>query len=356
MTHAIQIDAARERLTTWWNGGDIGRPILHMATIRRPPAETIPALPEPDGRRELYDVGHLACRVNRALRFCAGRECHAEYLPSVRAGLGLNDLALFLGCQGHMQSGTLWVKPCIGEPDNARLVYDRDNPYWKCCQEEVRRLRHDGRDSFRIEFPNMLAGLDTLEAMRGGERLLVDLYDRPEWVHTCLRNITDLYFHYYDILYDMIRDEVGGSVAWCWAPGRTAVFQCDMSIMLSPDMFEEFMLPVLTEMCERVSYSIYHLDGVGALHHHKALLTIPNLKMIQWEPGAEQPPPDDPCWWPLYHRTVDAGKKVLARCGDIDSLAAMRREFGGKLKQFLISVKVTTAEEADAAVRTAMIE
>ena len=51
-----------------------------------------------------------------------------------------------------------------------------------------------------------------------------------------------------------MRDEVGGSCYWVWAPGRTAKFQCDFSAMISPAMFNEFMLPVLGEMCERVSY------------------------------------------------------------------------------------------------------
>jgi hypothetical protein len=93
--------------------------------------------------------------------------------------------------------------------------------------------------------------------------LLHDLIERPEWVHSCLHKITDLYFRYYDIVYDPIRDEVGGSVFWVWAPGRVAQFQCDFSAMISPDMFGDFIVQILTEMTERVSYSRYHWDGQG---------------------------------------------------------------------------------------------
>ncbi|MBM3277273.1 MAG: hypothetical protein FJY95_04225 [Candidatus Handelsmanbacteria bacterium] len=58
--------------------------------------------------------------------------------------------------------------------------------------------------------------------MRGTEELLAHLIARPEWVHACLRQITDRCFHYYNLLYDLMRDEVGGSIFWLWAPGGLA--------------------------------------------------------------------------------------------------------------------------------------
>jgi len=85
----------------------------------------------------------------------------------------------------------------------------------------------------------------------------------------------------------MMRDEVGGSIFWAWAPGRMAKFQCDFSAMISPAMFGEFMVPVLREMTERVSYCMYHWDGPGALGHHDHLLSLPRLTMLQWTPGAD---------------------------------------------------------------------
>jgi len=39
--------------------------------------------------------------------------------------------------------------------------------------------------------------------------LLQDSVERPEWVHSCLRKITGLYFRYYGIVYDPIRGEHG---------------------------------------------------------------------------------------------------------------------------------------------------
>jgi 5-methyltetrahydrofolate--homocysteine methyltransferase len=241
---------------------------------------------------------------------------------------------------------TVWFERCIEDPDEARFEYDPDNFYWRFCLEAHRRTLEHSRGKFLHQFPDLIEGLDTLAAMRGTERLLVDLIERPEWVHASLRKITDLWFHYYDILYDMIRDEVGGSVFWAWAPGRMVKLQCDISANISPAMFEEFMVPVLVEMTERVGYSMYHWDGPGAIVHLDALLGVPRLTMIQWTPGAGQPNTWDSHWWPLYHRILDAGKKLLISAGTKEHLKALKREFGEKTKEMLINMHVASPEEA----------
>ncbi len=127
----------------------------------------------------------------------------------------------------------------------------------------LRQVAPHAQSRFLQAFPGFIEGLDTLAAMRGTMRLLEDLIERPEWVHASLRKITDLYFRYYDVIFDLIRDDTGGSVFWVLGPGRTAEFQCDSSAMILPAMSAELMVPILAEMTERVSYALYHWDGPG---------------------------------------------------------------------------------------------
>lgn len=347
------MDDVRARLTTWWNGGDIGRPALLLTAPRAEPIEDIPALPEPPGWTGRYSTRDFAYRVNLSQRACLNTHYLAEAVPAVAPDLAPNCLALYLGCRGVESENTTWCEPVPVEPEHMRFVYDPDNYYWDFTMRLGREQVRLGKGRFLVQFPDLIEGLDTLAALRDTQRLLIDLLERPEWVQHCLRQITDRYFHYYDILYDLIRDEVGGSIYWAWAPGRMAKFQCDFSAMISPDMFREFMLPVLTEMCERVSYCMYHWDGPGAIPHHEALLSIPRLHMLQWTPGAGVEPPDHPRWWPLFHRTVEAGKKVFIRCSGAESLQTLKREFGPRLKQFLIAFHAASLAEANEFVRLA---
>ena len=347
------MDEVRRRLATWWNGGDIGRPAMQIRAPRPKPVAEIPAMPEPKGWVTHYSTTNFEYRVNLSARACVSTYFLGEAVPTVAPDLAPNCLALFLGCKGVEMPNTVWCKPCMNGPEAARFEFDPKSFYWNFVLRLGGEQLRLGRGKFLIQFPDLIEGLDTLAAMRGSEKLLVDLIERPEWVQRCLRQITDRYFHYYDILYDLYRDEVGGSNFWAWAPGRMAKFQCDFSAMISPAMFKEFMVPVLKEMCERVSYCMYHWDGPGALAHHDHLLSIPRLTMLQWTPGAGVEPTHHRRWWPLYHKTIAAGKKVFAGCDTIENLKAMKNEFGPGLKQFLIPMNAKTPEQAEEILKVA---
>jgi len=348
------MDEVRDRLRRWWNGEDLGRPALLLTAPREKPLLDIPPMPKPEGWITNYSTRDFDYRVNLGARWCASTHYLGEAVPNVAPDLAPNCLALYLGCPGIEISDSVWCAPCIDSPETARFALDPDNFYWQFSLRLGRELLRIGQGKFLVSFPDLIEGLDTLEAMRGGERLLEDLLVRPEWVRECLQQITERYFECYDPLYHMFQDETGGSTFWMWAPGRMAKLQCDSSAMISPGMFAEFMVPVLDEMCQRVSYSLYHWDGPGALPHLDHLLGIEHLDMIQWVPGAGHALPDDPQWWPLYHRMLEAGKRVFVHyCASIDRLHALRREFGQGLNRFLILMSAKDPAEAETLLRAA---
>lgn len=342
------MDAVRDRLTTWWEGGDIGRPAMHITVPRREPWEQVAALPEPQGWVTHYSTKSFEYRVDLSARACLHTRYLAEAVPIVAPDLGPDCLALYLGCTGVEMPGTVWFRPCISRPETARFQYDADNFYWSFTQRLAREQLRLGRGRFLVQFPDLIEGLDTLAAMRGSQALLVDLLERPEWVQGCLAQITPLYFRYYDALYDMVKDERGGSHFWAWAPGRMAKLQCDFSAMISPQVFADFMMPVLREMTARFDHCMYHWDGPDAIRHHDQLLSLPDLDMLQWTPGAGTETIMDRRWWPIYHKTLEAGKKLaLLGFSGLDNLRAFRREFGARLKGCLISMGAETEAQAE---------
>ena len=115
-----------------------------------------------------------------------------------------------------------------------------------------------------------------------------------------------------------------GEMAFCyfsiWGPGRVAKLQSDISIMMSPKSFRRFVQPYIREQCQRLDYSLYHLDGVGAMRHLDALLEIEELNAIQWTPGVGQPQGGDPCWFDLYKRIRAGGKAVMPCWVEVNEL------------------------------------
>ena len=89
--------------------------------------------------------------------------------------------------------------------------------------------------------------------------------------------------------------------------------QCDASAMFSSAMFDDFVVPALTEQCRWLDYSLYHLDGTQAMHHLDSLLAIEALDAIEWTPQAGIESGGHPRWYPLYKRIIDARQ---VRSGD----------------------------------------
>jgi hypothetical protein len=80
--------------------------------------------------------------------------------------------------------------------------------------------------------------------------------------------------------------------------------------MISPAMYRRFVLPDVRACAQRIEYPFYHLDGIGALSHVEALLSVETLRGIQWNPGDGKPPAEE--WIDLYKRIRAAGKLVQA--------------------------------------------
>ncbi len=81
--------------------------------------------------------------------------------------------------------------------------------------------------------------------------------------------------------------------------------------LISPDMFEEFVLPELEFQTTKMPRSIYHLDGVGEIPHLDHLLNLKGLSAIQWSPGAGQAEVTDEQWFDMYRRIQKAGKCLV---------------------------------------------
>jgi len=128
-----------------------------------------------------------------------------------------------------------------------------------------------------------------------------------------LQTVNNIWFEVFERIYNEIN--IDGEMTFCyfslWAPGRMAKLQCDLSGMFSIKSFNRFVQPFIREQCQRLDYSMYHLDGVDAIRHLDALLEIDELNAIQWTPGVGQPQGGDPCWYDLYRRIRAAGKAVM---------------------------------------------
>lgn len=318
-------DRVRARHIAWWRREGLVLSVRAPASSRHSgggasPAPTSTAGLDMDAARGPEDLEAIYTDPVRRARIAeaalANTYFGGEAFPYFDTHIGPGSLALMLGSEPGFAVDTVWYKPCITDPDHhPPLRFDPENPWFlkqKALLEEGMRVSQ-GR--FLVGIPDLIENIDTLASLRDTQTLMMDMIERPDFVKQRVAEINQVYFAVFDRYFEIVKDPWGGnafSAFAIWGPGKTAKVQCDASAMFSPKMFAEFVAPALTEQCEWLDYSLYHLDGTHCIPHLDVLLEIDALDAIEWTPQAGLPGGGDPMWFGLYRRILDAGKSVQA--------------------------------------------
>ena len=303
---------ARAVLTRWWEHRGLA---LRVTAPKDPPWENIPQPSPPrDPHQQWTDVPHWIARYTAALaRTFQGGVAFPQMCTWIG---GPGSLGLFLGAKGVPAPATVWYEPIIHDPESfPPLRLDKSCEWWHRHLELLELAQQQAHGRYLVGFPDLVENIDTLAQLRDGQLLLTDLLERPDWVQAKLVEINAAFFECYEDYWQRLRDPWGGST-FCafdlWGPGKTCKLQCDFSCMISGNMFREFVVPGITEQCNWLDYSMYHLDGTNAVHQLDALLEIEALDAIEWTPQDGQPGGGSPKWYDLYRRIKAGGKSVQA--------------------------------------------
>lgn len=310
------IEQAKKNHLAWWNRKGL---VLNLTSPKRNP--TVKELTNvPKDRVRLWTDVVLRCD---GAEYDMGKTAYfADALPMLQTTFGPGSLAEMLGAKPVYEPSTVWYEPCIAAPDACKPIrFDpRNNAsldlHMRFVDEAMRRS--GGR--YMVAMSDLIENLDTLASLRGSEPLLLDLVERPQWVHQRQEEILQAFIEVFDLFYRKTKDEQGGNafIFDTWGPGRTCKVQCDFSCMISAPMFREFVVPYLARQCDWLDYSMHHFDGETALQHLDALLSIESLDAIEWTPMGAYGGSDvshtggHPQWYDLYRRIKAGGKSVQA--------------------------------------------
>ena len=276
------LEATRERWEAFWRG-DGERPLLHA--IRPKSGVTPVRKPHP------YDCafGDLDPLIDQALGWAATHEFLADSIPSFMITFAPDHFAALLGAEIRPggEGGTNWVEPCLTDLDGGEIRFRREGRWWERTLECIERFRArcDGR--LIICGTHFQGGLDCLVALYGAERLLLDMGLAPGKVRRALDQVDEAVAEARAALAGALDVPAWGSLNrfGMYCAGIIDVPQCDLSCMISAEMFGDFEVPSLAKEIAGVDASVYHLDGPDALRHLEGLCAIEGLDMIQWMPG-----------------------------------------------------------------------
>jgi hypothetical protein len=294
-------------------------------------ADAVEPIPLTDPERFHMDPQYVAQRVYYEM---AHKVWPADVLPVAWPDIGTVTLAPYLGAIQKYEKENIWYGSCILDPNtHPPLHFDPAHPYSRTLEAVLRKTVEYSRGHYFVGMPAIVPNLDVLAELRGTENLLMDMIERPVWIHEKLQEIETAFRQVFDDLYEIVKAD-DGSMAFgyfmLWGPGKTGLLQCDAAAMFSPKMFDDFVIPYIRQSVEYLDYSMFHVDGHQCLGNVDSLLEIEGLDAIEWTPDPQVPPGGSPHWFDLYKKILNAGKSIWVANMDVDEVIPLLDAVGPK--------------------------
>jgi hypothetical protein len=332
--------------TAWW-AGELERPLVVIEGLDLPPGAPVASIHGQGRRSSEFPLDVPADEVLDYYQAHLERKhFYGDAWPKWWPDFGPGIAAGFLGACVLTTEETVWFEPSESHTAlSLPLCYEADNRWWQRVRQLTQRAVERWGGQVSIGYTDLGGNLDILSSLRGAESLLYDLSDHPQEIARLTRELTGLWLRYYEELHAITQSAGRGSTPWAtvWSPGRCYMLQSDLAYMISPRMFERYVLPDLATCCEVLDHAFYHLDGVGQIRHLDLLFSLERLRGIQWIPGDGQPPPEE--WLPLLKRIRDADK-LCQLYVSAEGARTIVRELGGRGFVFHIE-EAMDADEAE---------
>ena len=321
------LEETKKHYIDWWNHkGIVLNMWEHFQEGVKPHADIPAPKPYRDLNQRWFDPEWRAEYLDW---YVAHSSLMADMLPVANTQLGPGSLAAILGGVFEGGEDTIWIHPDPNYTDD--IKFNPNHPNYLLHKDLLRTCKKKAQGHYYVGMPDLMEGMDVLAAIKGTDKVLLDTVMQPEVLEHQMQQINDIYFKVFDELYDIIRE--GDEMAFCyfssWAPGKMSKLQSDISTMISVDDYRRFVQPFIQEQCQKIDYTLYHLDGVGAMHHLDALLEIKELNAIQWTPGVGEPQGGSPKWYDLYKKILAGGKSIMACWVTLDELRPLLDNIGG---------------------------
>lgn len=273
-----------------------------------------------------------------------------DAFASIFLNLGVSAHAgFFKGAKYHYADECIWFSPSMESYEDG-LIYDKESYLYRKTIEIASYLVEEVQHKFVVSMPDVTGNMDALAHLRGSENVLMDMLIHKEQIKESMKKIEIAFETIMSDVYDIVKDnnQGGSHIGWMqtWAPGLHAQMQSDISVMISPAMYEEFIMPELKAQSQFLDYPLYHFDGVDQVKHLDLLLSLPELKMIQWTNVDGQPSVTN--YIPTLKKMQEAGKGVLifARPDQIELLMSELSSKG-----LVLNTWANSEEEADEIVK-----
>lgn len=337
------LEAAAKRWNAYLEGAIIDRPLVIVTA----PKEGKKGGPWASYRDRVF--GDMDRIIDNALISAEATFYGGEAMPAFGPSFGPDEIAVFCGGGEFRWSqdseGTNWSVPFVEDWEKALpLKLDEGNPLWQRMLEFYRHAARKMAGKMLLSHLDLHTNMDLLAAVRGPERLCMDLIDQPETINRAMMSARAVFPAIWTKIIEAGRMDEFGHCSGVYSMEGAAILQSDFICMIAPDMFHRWVLPALEEEAAIAKHTFWHWDGPGALKHGNDILSSRGLHTMGYVPtvGPGGRIKHIECL-DMLKAWQEAGKAVQA-VGTPDEVKAMHKE----LKPERVMYCTNTATQAEA--------
>jgi len=333
------------RYKNFWDGTNT-EPLIGVTYNKDPGGKTGPPLkPWMNGETgwifaraaiRAYETGDTAA-IGEALDVMEYEVENTGYLgcgyPCVNLNTGSGCVAAFITEYARYYSGTVWFEldtpwdyeKIIALPEGLTTRYAET----QLTAAEMAAKRFKGG---AVLTTLDLGGLaDVLSSLRRTERFFYDLADHPGEIKAALITLRKIWKNFHDRMTAILEPANEGLyTSWTRTLSDTLYYpsQCDACAMISPEAFDEFIWPALSEEMSAYKKTLYHLDGFGEAVHLDTMCSNPALRVVQWVPEPTVGH-GDKRYYPIYEKIITRGRRIVMNGlnADKNALTALFKHF-----------------------------
>lgn len=352
-------EKTKERFKSWWEIDLVDRALIQVWAPRKGKEDLWNEQGNEGGvftsyktikewKKNKFDYNFL---IGKQKEFLSSVYYGGDAFPTFCINLGPGSIAADFGCNANFRDETIWYgPPILKNYKNIENKYLQEkNVIWGITQRLTKISSENSNNNYFVTAADLGMNLDIIASLRGAERMLFDLLEHPKEVKKLISIVSDIFINKYDKLYDLVKNRQDFFLGWLpvYSEGKNYPIQCDFSAMISPKMFEEFIVSDLVKISKHLDKSIYHLDGPDAVRHLDIILDIKDIDAIQWAPGKGSPSAVH--WIPMLKKIQKKKKALVVYAENPKEVERLLEEL--EPEGLLISTKANSEEEADEIVK-----
>lgn len=203
-------------------------------------------------------------------------QCGGDFIFAADAFWGIPWLEAMLGCElwANHHTGSIHAEP-LGETKVLDIPpFEPDCLWAKKAAEFLDALAAHSNGRYPLATTRMRGIADLLAALYGNEAFLYKMMEVPNLIHSICSSLTDLWIAFGKFQLEHIplfHGGVGSFYYNMWAPAGSVWHQEDAAAILSPSLYDEFILPCDREIAGSFDSCFMHMHPTG-FYPYKQLL------------------------------------------------------------------------------------